>query len=143
MGFMKAKPEQQERTRDMAKVLAAATAGNIPLAKIEPDQYGKPTRYEHEEIVLSNEHLAMVAYIDSLMNGLAADVAQLRDHANALTAALRNRVIDLTVLVEREKAVVIDLQDTFQAAHARIVERRIEKSNGGNGATVNAEEAAA
>jgi len=122
----------------MANIIQSARAAEPivePAEEVSPaDQYGqRPTRYEHEDIVLSNEHLAMVGKIDSVVSDVEASVAQLKEYANALTQALRERVIDLTVLVEREKAVVSDLQAAFSEMHARVMEKPIGGSFAGNG----------
>ncbi len=121
---------QQDRPRDMAKMLRENTDRGDPVDEIEAaDQYGKrPTRYEHQEIVLSNEYIAMIEHIDRTMEGLIGEVSKLTEYARALKDALHVRVIDLTVLVQREKAVVVDLQGHFQDLHARITETRNAKT---------------
>lgn len=107
-----------------------------PRDMVTADQYGKrATRYEHEDIVLSNEYVAMIGHIDRTIEDLIAEVSKLTDYANALKQALHTRVIDLTVMVQREKAVVVDLQGHFQDLHTRIAGKRNEmiptaRSNG-------------
>lgn len=119
--------------------------GVEPIGEITADQYGKrATRYEHEDIVLSNEYVAMIGHIDRTIEDLIAEVSKLTDYANALKQALHTRVIDLTVMVQREKAVVVDLQGHFQDLHTRIAGKRNEmapavRSNGNGGAPTSSE----
>lgn len=120
----------QDRNRDMAKIIQNATDRGDPVDEIgAADQYGKRApRYEHEDIVLSNEYIAMIEHIDRTIEDLVGEVTKLAEYANKLKEALHVRVIDLTVLVQREKAVVVDLQGHFQDLHARITEKRNEKT---------------
>lgn len=122
-------PAEQDRPRDMARIIQNATDRGDPVDEITVDKYGKrPTRYEHEDIVLSNEYLAMIEHIDRTIEDLVSEVGKLTEYASALKQALHVRVIDLTVLVQREKAVVVDLQGHFQDLNARISEKRNEKT---------------
>jgi hypothetical protein len=127
----------QDRNRDIAKVLMAAGNQGDPVDDVETeirksvkaaDQYGKRhSRYEHEEIVLANEFLAMIQHTESMMDGVMKDVADLRTYASALTEAMRDRVIDLTARVNREKAVISALQGEFKGLADRIAEVRDPK----------------
>lgn len=123
-------PAEQDRPRDMARIIQNATDRGDPVDEVATaDKYGKrPIRYEHEDIVLSNEYLAMIEHIDHTIEDLVSEVGKLTEYASALKQALHVRVIDLTVLVQREKAVVVDLQGHFQDLNARISEKRNEKT---------------
>lgn len=149
----------QDRSRDMGKMLREATDRGDPVDEIigdgmrqivggtlDADQYGKrQPRYEHEDVVLSNEYLMMISHIDSTMDDLFQRFTALRACATKLTETLRDRVIELTVLVSAEKAVVADLQSHFKDLASRITETRnaqtapapAPRSNGNGSARAN------
>lgn len=147
----------QDRSRDMGKMLRDATDRGDPVDEIigdgmrqivggtlDADQYGKrQPRYEHEDVVLSNEYLMMISHIDSTMDDLFQRFMALRACATKLTETLRDRVIELTVLVSAEKAVVADLQGHFKDLASRITEKRnaqfthAPRGNGNGGAHAN------
>lgn len=139
MGILsRATPERipQDRPRDiMGKIRETTDRDNvgeiinagmrdIVAGDLDADQYGKRKKYEHEEIVLSNEYIAMAAHIDNTMDDLFQRLTALRACATKLTENLRDRVIQLTVLVTAEKAVVADLDQHFKALASRITETR-------------------
>lgn len=140
---------QQDRSRDiMGKIKETTNRGDnvdeiitsgmrdIVATDLDADQYGKRRRYEHEEIVLSNEYLAMASHIDSVMSDLSQRHTALMACATKLKENIRDKVIQLTVLVTAEKAVVADLDQHFKALASRITETRNAQFNpasGGNG----------
>lgn len=126
---------QQDRPRDMVKMIHAATDRGNPVDEMEggirqlaatnldADHYGKRNpRYEPQELILSNELIALIGKIDS-------DGAELRDRTdevlrvqNDVKAVLQKYVLDLNCHVQRQMAIVDVFRDEIAGMKTRIVE---------------------
>lgn len=124
MGLLNRQPE---RSRDMAKMLQSAEANGEMQPTEVAEQFGRrpSVRREDDDAILCNEHFALMGYFDRLIDETSADLERLRQFKDQLTEALRDRVIGFTAAVQREKAVIADLQGALQDMHERMNGRRV------------------
>lgn len=125
MGLL-GKPRESERSRDIAATLRASTdaAGEVEgaISKIVADEYGKRKRYEHEDIVMSNEYIVMIKHIDDTLKMLRDRLDATVEAAESLKAVLQERVSVLTQRVDHEKTVIEAYRVEFVGIHTRVTE---------------------
>ena len=125
MGLL-GKPREPERSRDIAATLRASTgaAGDVEgaISQVVADEYGKRKRYEHEDIVMSNEYIVMIKHIDDTLKMLRDRLDATVEAAESLKTVLQERVSILTRRVDHEKTVIDAYRIEFVGIHARVTE---------------------
>ncbi len=128
MGLL-GKPREPERSRDIAAMLRASTDAadadsdvEGAISQIVADEYGKRKRYEHEDIVMSNEYIVMIKHIDDTLKMLHDRLAATVEAAESLKTVLQERVSVLTRRVDHEKTVIEAYRVEFVGIHARVTE---------------------
>ncbi len=132
MGLLGKSQPPPDRSRDITKVLRDATDVGDPTDDVEAgikrivhsaDQYGKRTpRYEHEDIVMANEYIAMIQHIDDTLAMLRDRLAVTVEEAEGIKAVLAERITSLTRRVDHEKAVINAYRGEFAGLHTRVTE---------------------